>query len=140
MVYGTQEATDPGHLDDGLALIIAGGYAFLGSRYAISLFGRLIITIDLATTDGNRRDIHDRYGSRVWHRGSRVSVDFRTSGEAHALRTQADDLHWDHFGDRSPQSARSPFVSATEEGSMLFTRERLEHCENMSLAPYGSEP
>lgn len=30
-----------------LALIIAGGYAFLGSRYAISLFGRLIITIDL---------------------------------------------------------------------------------------------
>ncbi len=41
----------------GLALIIAGGYAFLGSRYAISLFGRLIITIDLATTDGNRRDI-----------------------------------------------------------------------------------
>jgi len=31
----------------GLALIIAGGYAFLGSRYAISLFGRLIITIDL---------------------------------------------------------------------------------------------
>lgn len=31
----------------GLALIIAGGYAFLGSRYAIALFGRLIITIDL---------------------------------------------------------------------------------------------
>ncbi len=31
----------------GLALIIAGSYAFLGSRYAIALFGRLIITIDL---------------------------------------------------------------------------------------------
>lgn len=28
-------------------LIIAVGYAFLGSRYAIALFGRLIITIDL---------------------------------------------------------------------------------------------
>jgi hypothetical protein len=30
-----------------LALIIAGIYAFLGSRFAISVFGRLIITIDL---------------------------------------------------------------------------------------------
>jgi hypothetical protein len=29
------------------AIIIAMGYAFLGSRYAIALFGRLIITIDL---------------------------------------------------------------------------------------------
>lgn len=28
-------------------LVIAAGYAFLGSRYAIALFGRLIITIDL---------------------------------------------------------------------------------------------
>ena len=30
-----------------LALLIAGSYAFLGSRFAIALFGRLIITIDL---------------------------------------------------------------------------------------------
>lgn len=30
-----------------LALLIAGGYAFLGSRFAIAVFGRLIITIDL---------------------------------------------------------------------------------------------
>lgn len=30
-----------------VALIIAAGYAFLGSRFAIALFGRLIITIDL---------------------------------------------------------------------------------------------
>jgi hypothetical protein len=29
------------------ALIIGAGFAFLGSRFAISLFGRLIITIDL---------------------------------------------------------------------------------------------
>jgi hypothetical protein len=29
------------------ALIIAVGYAFLGSRFSIALFGRLIITIDL---------------------------------------------------------------------------------------------
>jgi len=29
------------------ALLIAGGYAFLGSRFAIAAFGRLIITIDL---------------------------------------------------------------------------------------------
>lgn len=29
------------------AIIIAMGYAFLGSRFAIALFGRLIITIDL---------------------------------------------------------------------------------------------
>jgi hypothetical protein len=29
------------------ALIIAGGYAFLGSRFSIAAFGRLIITIDL---------------------------------------------------------------------------------------------
>jgi len=28
-------------------LVIAGGYAFLGSRYAITLWGRLIITVDL---------------------------------------------------------------------------------------------
>lgn len=28
-------------------LVIAGGYAFLGSRYAIVLWGRLIITVDL---------------------------------------------------------------------------------------------
>lgn len=31
----------------GLALFIAGTYAFLGSRFAISVFGRLIVTIDL---------------------------------------------------------------------------------------------
>jgi hypothetical protein len=30
-----------------LALLIAGIYAFLGSRFAIAVFGRLIITIDL---------------------------------------------------------------------------------------------
>jgi hypothetical protein len=30
-----------------LALIIAGAYAFLASRFAIALFGRLIVTIDL---------------------------------------------------------------------------------------------
>ena len=29
------------------AILIAGGYAFLGSRFAIAVFGRLIITIDL---------------------------------------------------------------------------------------------
>jgi hypothetical protein len=29
------------------ALVIAGGYAFLGSRFSIAVFGRLIITIDL---------------------------------------------------------------------------------------------
>ncbi|MBN1248153.1 MAG: hypothetical protein JXC32_10880 [Anaerolineae bacterium] len=29
------------------ALVIAAGYAFLGSRFAIAVFGRLIITIDL---------------------------------------------------------------------------------------------
>jgi hypothetical protein len=29
------------------ALIIAGGYAFLGSRFSIAAFGRLIVTIDL---------------------------------------------------------------------------------------------
>lgn len=28
-------------------LVIAGGYAFLGSRLSIALFGRLIVTIDL---------------------------------------------------------------------------------------------
>jgi len=31
----------------GTALIIAVGYAFLGSRFSITTFGRLIITIDL---------------------------------------------------------------------------------------------
>ncbi|HOU14440.1 MAG TPA: hypothetical protein PKZ84_15135 [Anaerolineae bacterium] len=31
----------------GSALLIAGGYAFLGSRFAIAVFGRLIITVDL---------------------------------------------------------------------------------------------
>ena len=31
----------------GTALFIAAGYAFLGSRFAIKTFGRLIITIDL---------------------------------------------------------------------------------------------
>ncbi len=31
----------------GTALIIAVGYAFLGSRFSITIFGRLIITIDL---------------------------------------------------------------------------------------------
>jgi hypothetical protein len=31
----------------GSALVIAGGYAFLGSRFAIAVFGRLIITVDL---------------------------------------------------------------------------------------------
>jgi hypothetical protein len=31
----------------GSALIIAIGYAFLGSRFALAVFGRLIITIDL---------------------------------------------------------------------------------------------
>ena len=31
----------------GCALIIAVGYAFLGSRFSIAAFGRLIITIDL---------------------------------------------------------------------------------------------
>ena len=30
-----------------LALLIAGGYGFLGSRLAIAVFGRLIVTIDL---------------------------------------------------------------------------------------------
>ena len=30
-----------------LALLIAGSYAFLASRFAIAVFGRLIITIDL---------------------------------------------------------------------------------------------
>lgn len=29
------------------ALVIAGGYAFLGSRFAIAVFGQLIITVDL---------------------------------------------------------------------------------------------
>lgn len=29
------------------ALVIAAGYAFLGSRFSIAVFGRLIITIDL---------------------------------------------------------------------------------------------
>jgi hypothetical protein len=36
-----------GPLMAGSALIIAVGYAFLGSRFSISTFGRLIITIDL---------------------------------------------------------------------------------------------
>ena len=31
----------------GSALVIAGVYAFLGSRFAITVFGRLIITVDL---------------------------------------------------------------------------------------------
>ncbi|HQE94205.1 MAG TPA: hypothetical protein PLH19_16020 [Anaerolineae bacterium] len=31
----------------GSALIIAGVYAFLGSRFALAVFGRLIITVDL---------------------------------------------------------------------------------------------
>jgi hypothetical protein len=31
----------------GIALVIAAGYAFLGSRFAIAVFGRLIITVDL---------------------------------------------------------------------------------------------
>ena len=31
----------------GVALLIAAGYAFLGSRFAIAVFGRLIITVDL---------------------------------------------------------------------------------------------
>ena len=31
----------------GIALVIAVGYAFLGSRFSITTFGRLIITIDL---------------------------------------------------------------------------------------------
>lgn len=31
----------------GIALVIAAGYAFLGSRFAIAIFGRLIITVDL---------------------------------------------------------------------------------------------
>jgi len=30
-----------------VALVIAFGYAFLGSRFAIAVFGRLIITVDL---------------------------------------------------------------------------------------------
>lgn len=29
------------------ALVIAGAYAFLGSRFAITVFGRLIVTVDL---------------------------------------------------------------------------------------------
>jgi hypothetical protein len=29
------------------ALLIAGGYGFLGSRFSIAVFGRLIVTIDL---------------------------------------------------------------------------------------------
>ena len=36
-----------GPLMTGVALVIAVGYAFLGSRYSIATFGRLIITIDL---------------------------------------------------------------------------------------------
>jgi hypothetical protein len=36
-----------GMLMVGSALVIAGGYAFLGSRFAIAVFGRLIITVDL---------------------------------------------------------------------------------------------
>ena len=36
-----------GPLMTGAALIIAVGYAFLGSRFSIITFGRLIITIDL---------------------------------------------------------------------------------------------
>jgi hypothetical protein len=36
-----------GMLMMGSALVIAGGYAFLGSRFAIAVFGRLIITVDL---------------------------------------------------------------------------------------------
>ena len=36
-----------GPLMTGAALIIAVGYAFLGSRFSITTFGRLIITIDL---------------------------------------------------------------------------------------------
>lgn len=36
-----------GPLMTGTALIIAVGYAFLGSRFSIATFGRLIITIDL---------------------------------------------------------------------------------------------
>ncbi len=36
-----------GPLMSGTALTIAAGYAFLGSRFAITTFGRLIITIDL---------------------------------------------------------------------------------------------
>ena len=31
----------------GVALLIAAAYAFLGSRFAIAVFGRLIITVDL---------------------------------------------------------------------------------------------
>ncbi len=36
-----------GALMMGSALVIAGAYAFLGSRFAIVVFGRLIITVDL---------------------------------------------------------------------------------------------
>ena len=36
-----------GMLMMGSALVIVGGYAFLGSRFAIAVFGRLIITVDL---------------------------------------------------------------------------------------------
>ncbi|MCU0520663.1 MAG: hypothetical protein MUF84_08230 [Anaerolineae bacterium] len=36
-----------GSLMVAMALLIAGGYAFLGSRFSIALFDRLIITIDL---------------------------------------------------------------------------------------------
>ena len=36
-----------GMLMMGSALLIAGAYAFLGSRFAIAVFGRLIITVDL---------------------------------------------------------------------------------------------
>ncbi len=36
-----------GMLMMGSALVIAAAYAFLGSRFAISVFGRLIITVDL---------------------------------------------------------------------------------------------
>ena len=36
-----------GSLMIAMALLIAGGYAFLGSRFSIALFDRLIITIDL---------------------------------------------------------------------------------------------
>jgi hypothetical protein len=31
----------------GSSLLVAGAYAFLGSRFAIQLFGRLVVTVDL---------------------------------------------------------------------------------------------
>jgi hypothetical protein len=42
---GTRRTLGPAMIAS--ALIIALGYAFLGSRFAIAVFGRLIITIDL---------------------------------------------------------------------------------------------